>query len=210
MARARHPDPAPRNDLLKAATKLMLSKGWSATSVDEVCRAAGLTKGGLFHYFASKEELGAAVLDRYIARVFAKLEEVRGREPDPLARVYACLAFLSDQAEVYPLRHGCILGRFTQELAETHPRIRAQCAAHFGSWTDTLAADLAEAARQRGLAAVDPRSLAEYALAAFEGALILAKASGDAGVVRRAVAHTREYLARTFGGAPEQGGSHGP
>ena len=176
----------------------MLSKGFSATSVDDICAEAGLTKGSLFHYFSSKEDLGAAVLDRYLARVFVKLDEIRAQQNDPLARVCACLEFLSAEAEVYPLRHGCILGRFTQELSETHPRIRAQCAGQFGRWIDSIAADLEEASQRRNIRDVDARSLAEYTLATFEGALILARAGGDGAVVRRALAHTRNHLERTF------------
>ena len=176
----------------------MLSKGFSATSLDDICTEAGLTKGSLFHYFSSKEDLGSAVLDRYLARVFVKLDEVRAQESDPLGRVCACLEFLATEAEVFPLRHGCILGRFTQELSETHPRIRAQCAGNFGRWIDSIAADLEEAAERRNVLNVDARALAEYTLAAFEGALILARADGDGAVVRRVLAHTRHYLEQTF------------
>jgi TetR/AcrR family transcriptional regulator, transcriptional repressor for nem operon len=176
----------------------MLSKGFSATSVDEICKGARLTKGSLFHYFSTKEELGSAVLDRYLSQVFEKLEAIRGRERDPLARVYAWLEFLSEAAEVYPLRHGCILGRFTQELSETHPRIRAQCARHFERWIDSIASELEQAGKQHGIRNVKARSLAEYTVAAFEGALILARANRDCAVVRRTVAHVRQHLERIF------------
>ena len=176
----------------------MLARGFSATSVDDVCKDAGLTKGGLFHYFASKEALGAAVLDLYLERVFLMLREVRASHDDPLARVHATLEFLSDASETYPLKQGCILGRFTQELAATHPAIRARCGTYFGRWIDLLERDLEEADRARGLGRRDLRSLAEYAIATFEGALILAKASSDPSVVRRSLDHARAYIGALF------------
>src|SRR2546423_7189114 len=178
MARTANPDPAPRRALLKAGTRLMLARGFAATSVDDVCRETGVTKGSLFHYFDTKEALGAAVLDEYLARVFAKLDEVRAASKDPLARLVASLRFLADAAQVYPLREGCLLGRFSQELAETHPRIRGQCARAFDRFRGAVALDLRAAAKQRGLR-IDAASLAEYVLAVFEGAVVLARASGD-------------------------------
>ncbi len=191
------PDPAARHALVKAATRLMLTRGFTATSVNEICREAGQTKGSLFHYFATKEDLGAAVLDAYLAQVFGKLDEVRANQVEPLGRVFASLDFLAAASGAYPLREGCILGRFTQELAQTHPRFREKCSAYFDRWIAFMADDF-QAAR-RGLGRNEARSLAQYAVAAFEGALILAKASGDAAVVRTTIAHTRDHLARVFG-----------
>jgi TetR/AcrR family transcriptional repressor of nem operon len=58
-------DSPTRDKLLDAAEGHMLSKGFTATSVDDVCRAAGLTKGSFFHYFDSKEHLGRVVVERF-------------------------------------------------------------------------------------------------------------------------------------------------
>src|SRR5215471_14682526 len=118
--RSADPDPPLRRKVIHAAMKLMLLRGFPQTSVDDVCAAGGVTKGAFFHYFKTKEDLGAAVLDAYLERVF-----------DPLARIDACLEFLSDAAENGPVRHGCILGSFAQDLETSHPRLRASCARHF-------------------------------------------------------------------------------
>jgi TetR/AcrR family transcriptional repressor of nem operon len=199
VTRKPDPDPAARHRLVKAATRLMLSRGYSATSVNDVCAEGGQTKGSFFHYFPTKEDLGAAVLDTYIAQVFARLEAIRSEQPDPLVRVFACLEFLADASQVYPLKEGCILGRFTQELAQTVPRFRESCSAHFARWISQIEADLSQAASARGIGRLDARSLAEHAVAAFEGSLILAKAAGDPRIVRNSTTHTRNYLARVFG-----------
>src|SRR5689334_24216214 len=54
-----------KEKLLDAAQQLMLSKGFPATTVDEICDTAGFTKGSFFHYFESKEQLGKEVLNRF-------------------------------------------------------------------------------------------------------------------------------------------------
>ena len=49
-----------RTKLLDAALAVIRGKGFAATSVDELCQAAGVTKGAFFHHFHTKEELGVA------------------------------------------------------------------------------------------------------------------------------------------------------
>src|SRR5438105_4436332 len=87
-------DSPTREKLLDAAQKLMLAKGFPATTIDEICEAAGFTKGSFFHYFENKEEVGKAVLVRYAARK----QQIWQAAPfvkniDPLRRVYGYLDF---------------------------------------------------------------------------------------------------------------------
>jgi TetR/AcrR family transcriptional repressor of nem operon len=49
--------PATKRKLVEAGIKLVRAQGYNATTVDDICAAAGVTKGGFFHYFKSKEEL---------------------------------------------------------------------------------------------------------------------------------------------------------
>ncbi len=58
-------NPPTKEKLLDTAIGLMLKKGFTATSVDEICQTAGLTKGSFFYYFESKEDLADAALHRF-------------------------------------------------------------------------------------------------------------------------------------------------
>jgi len=60
-------DSATREPLVAAAVRLMLTKGYVATTVDDVCASARLTKGAFFHYFEDKEALAQAA-DRAMHR----------------------------------------------------------------------------------------------------------------------------------------------
>ena len=57
--------PLTKEKLYDAALGLILSKGFVGTSVDDICREAKVTKGSFFHYFRSKDELGAELLRKY-------------------------------------------------------------------------------------------------------------------------------------------------
>ena len=59
---ARTANPKTRDSLMEAAFGLVRRQGLAATRVDEICAAAGVSKGAFFHHFRSKDELAAAVM----------------------------------------------------------------------------------------------------------------------------------------------------
>jgi TetR/AcrR family transcriptional repressor of nem operon len=186
--------------LLDAAEGLMLAKGYTATSVDEICDAAGLTKGSFFHYFEGKEHLGRAVAQRFFDSRRQLFESAPFRsKKDPLDRVVGFVDFMIEMSASPQAAAGCLLGTFVQELSATHPGIRSVCAACLESQAGWLKADLEEAkARYVPRASWSAQSLAEHLLAVIQGAIILAKARQDRKVVAESLGHFRQYLRSLF------------
>lgn len=185
----------------------MLEKGFAATTVDQICEAAGVTKGAFFHYFESKEAVGRAVVERFASDLFEAFRSGSFRRvADPLERVFAYIDFTIDACKEAILQDGCMLGLFAQELAETQPEVRDVCQQAFRGWADDLEGLLHEALSRRGRrAAVDAASLAEQFIAIVEGALILRKAQQDPQVVERALNQFREYVKLLVAGASGRG-----
>ena len=76
-----------KEKLLKAAFSLMVSRGYPATTVDEICSEAGVSKGSFYHSFKTKEELGLAVLDDYFASAVATMSRgAFATEANPVRR----------------------------------------------------------------------------------------------------------------------------
>jgi TetR/AcrR family transcriptional repressor of nem operon len=198
--RKAEPDSLTRQKLLDAAQELMLAKGYTNTSVDEICAAAGLTKGSFFHYFEGKEHLGRVLAERFSA---AK-QQMFGSAPfqqqkDPLDRVFGFVDFLIERSRSPEAAKGCLLGTFVQELSNTHPAIRSVCAACFDNAAERLKQDLEEAkAKYTPRARWSSQSLAEHLMAVVQGAIILAKAKQDQKVVEESLGHFREYLKCVF------------
>jgi TetR/AcrR family transcriptional repressor of nem operon len=193
--------PDTRTKLLDAALYVMRLKGFAATTVDDVCRAAGLTKGSFFHHFASKEELGIAATEHFASMAaglfasapFAKLD-------DPVDRLLGYVDFRAAILTGPTCEFSCLLGTFVQELYETHPAIRAACEAHLGDHVAALAKDVAEAkARYAPDAPWSAESVAAHMQAVLQGALILAKATGGPAVAVESLGHLRRYLSMLFG-----------
>jgi len=80
----RRPDDRPL-ELLDAALTVFAAKGYSSTTLDEIAEAAGVTKGTIYHYFSTKEELLLRAIEHYQERAFARLDEVRRASYDSAA-----------------------------------------------------------------------------------------------------------------------------
>jgi TetR/AcrR family transcriptional repressor of nem operon len=198
MRRART-DSLTKQKLLDSAQELMLTKGFTATSVDEVCEAAGLTKGSFFHYFDDKERLGTLVAERFYAswQQMSQSAPFR-RKRDSLDRVFGHVDFFIEISRA-PTWKGCLLGTLVQELHQTHPQIRSVCAACLDYLADSLKKDLEEAkAKYAPRARWNARVLAEHMIAVAQGAIILAKAKQDPKVFEQSLRHLKDYLRRLF------------
>ena len=194
-------DPPTKVKLLEAAQKLMLKKGFTATTVDEICADANLTKGSFFHYFRTKEDLGQQVLGHYWSSTQARVQSAPFVEiEDPLARLHGYLDLFVALAREPRIEKSCLFGNFAQEIAATHPRLRKTCAQGFARWRDQIASEL-EATKKvhRPSVDFDSGSVADHFIAIYEGSLILAKARNDPRAIERGVEHFRRYLDVLFG-----------
>src|SRR6185437_5601698 len=89
--------PATKRKLVDSGVKLMRLKGFNATTVDDICRAAEVTKGAFFHYFKSKDELAKAAAQRFHERKAQEFHDAPFRKlSDPLDRVFGRLDFVKE------------------------------------------------------------------------------------------------------------------
>jgi TetR/AcrR family transcriptional repressor of nem operon len=194
-------DSPAKKKLLDAAQELMLAKGYTATSVDDVCEAAGLTKGSFFHYFEGKEELGKLLVEHFFAaRKQMFLSAPFRQKTDPRDRVLGYVDFLIEMTRHPGAAKGCLVGTLVQELSQTHPRIRSVCAACFDDQAEFLQEELKQAKMKYApRARWSPESLAHHVIAVVQGSIILAKAKQDRKLIEASLVHLKEYLHCLFG-----------
>lgn len=189
-----------RTRLLEAARDVIRSRGFSATSIDDLCKVAGVTKGAFFHHFDSKEALGVAAAEFWsetTSRFFAAAPY--HKLADPLDRVLGYVEFRKAIIDGPPAEFTCLVGTMTQEVFDTSPAIRAACAASIFDHAATIEADIASAMEARQVSGgFSAASLAQHVQAVLQGAFILAKASGARQTAIDSVDHLKRYLILLF------------
>lgn len=189
-----------RTRLLEAARDVIRTRGFAATTVDDLCKAAGVTKGAFFHHFENKEALGAAAAVYWTETTSAFFASAPYHDhSDPFDRLIGYIEFRKDIIEGDLAEFTCLVGTMTQEVYGSHPAIRDACAASIFGHAATLVPDIEAAMTARGIS-VDwtPASLAAHTQAVLQGAFILAKATGNTEIAKDSVDHLKRYVELLF------------
>ncbi len=194
------PKPNARSKLLEAAVSVIRAKGYAATTVDNLCERAGVTKGAFFHHFESKDELGVAAAAHWSETTGALFAAAAyHHRPDPLGRVLGYLELRKALLQGSVPEFTCLVGTMIQEAYLSVPAIRAACARSIGEHAATLEADLEAALRAPGVScAGNARSLALHTQAVLQGAFILAKAEGGPERAAESIDHLIRYFELLF------------
>jgi TetR/AcrR family transcriptional repressor of nem operon len=190
-----------RRALLDAALTLVRRQGWAATSIDQLCRTVGVTKGAFFHHFGSKDELGVAAARRWsevTGPLFANADY--HRHADPLDRMLGYLDFRATLSEGPLEAFTCFAGTTLQEIFATSEPIRAACGESIAAHAAELEREFA-AAIERHLPRepVTAHSLAVYTQTVLQGGFVLAKAQGNSAPLLEGITHLKRYLVQLFG-----------
>ncbi len=180
---------------MAVATELIRRHGYMATTVDDICARAGVTKGGFFYHFKTKDQLAEACLAQWDAGAAA----MESRAPfqaaaQPYDRALGYMDFYISLFDNPALLTSCLAGTTVQEVADTHPSLRDAANVCFVNASGRFRALLDQASARRQ-PRVDTASLASLWMATVQGSLILAKASQNPSVIRRNLEHVRSYIA---------------
>jgi TetR/AcrR family transcriptional repressor of nem operon len=186
--------------ILDAAMRVIRAKGYSATTIDDVCLAAGLTKGSFFHHFKSKEDLALAAAAHFSAMAESLFSVAPYRKlSDPLDRLLGYVDLRRDILAGDLADYTCLLGTMVQEAYGTHPAIREACDRYITLHANDVSKDIAAA---KALYVPDAdwsaESLGLFTQATLQGAFILAKARNGPEIAVQCVSHLRRYLELLF------------
>ena len=190
-----------KRKLLDAAFFVIRSKGYTATRVEDICEAAGVTKGSFFHHFKTKEDLALEAAAYWHSVTGELFRAAPYHAPaDPLDRLLAYVEFRKTLLEGDLPNFTCLVGTMVQEIYSSWPAIRDACDASISGHVATLEPDIAAAIEKYGVTGDwTPESLALHTQSVIQGSFILAKAKGGATVAAESIDHLRRYIELLFG-----------
>lgn len=166
-----------RDEIIRVGTELISRGGFNATGLDAILKTAGVPKGSFYHYFASKEEFGLAVIDNFAQEQNQRLESLlQDRNFPALTRIANFLDHNIEMVRACQCSRGCLIGELGQEMAAQNEAFRLRIERAFQSWRRHVAGCFEEA-RRAGEIPVnsDPDQLADFLQMGWQGAVLRAK-----------------------------------
>lgn len=193
-----------RERILAAAEPLILRRGFTGTSLDDIVKATRLTKGAFFHHFKDKADLARALVERYARNDYELFErfaaQAEAAHDDPLEQTLHFLKLFEEFIEGLPEPiAGCVFAAYTYESVQFEPSIHAFIAQSFRRWSALYEKKFeAVLARRRPARPATARELADTIMAIIEGGFILSRSFNDPLIVARMSRQFRQYLELLF------------
>jgi AcrR family transcriptional regulator len=169
--------------------------GYFGARMDDILRATGLEKGGIYNHFASKDALALAAFDYAIGLVEQRFERAHDGKRHPNERQHAIVSVFHDMIEDPPLAGGCPLLNTAVESDDAHPALRARARKAMDDWFGlTRRVVLKGIERHEIRPEVDADSVATTMIATLEGAIMMSKLYDESAYIRRAVEHLNWYI----------------
>jgi AcrR family transcriptional regulator len=194
-----------RTRILDTAQEIVLQKGFSGASIDEIIAAAGITKGGFFYHYRGKADLARALMERYLEQDEAFFSAVIDRAEelvdDPLQRVLVFLKLyaeaMSDLARIHP---GCLVASFTYESQQFDPAVREMAAAGVQRWREIFRERFVPVVEKYEMVRkVELGELADTLTSILEGGIILSRVLNDPQILVQQILQFRSYVRLLFG-----------
>jgi TetR/AcrR family transcriptional repressor of nem operon len=177
-----------RRRILDAASRLFRDKGFDAVSVAEVMKAAGLTHGGFYGHFDSKDDLIAQTIAHALAGDASDGDDAGGGD----IRTYLC-AYLSPEHRD-DAANGCPTAGLAADIRHQTPSARLAMSQGLKAQIDRIGKALPESS------AADRRRTAIGSWAAMVGAVILARSVDDPAFADEILEQTRTWIDGAIGG----------
>jgi TetR/AcrR family transcriptional regulator, transcriptional repressor for nem operon len=183
--------------VIRTAADLFHQQGARATSPDEIIEASGTGKGQFYHYFRSKEGLIHEVLQTYLEEIKNGASKVKYKINSWQDLEKWFFAHLEQQKN-YDMTRGCPFGTLGNEVTQNDELIRQDLNLIFEVVKNKLAAFFViEKASGRLTKEADPEGMADFCIAAIQGAMLMGKIRRSRQTVettvREAFAHLKSY-----------------
>ena len=169
-----------RRRVLETAARLFQRQGYAATGLNQVLTESRAPKGSLyFHFPGGKEQLAAESITISGTRVGEQMAAIVSAAEDPAGAISGLANLFAANLSGSEFHSGCPVATVALEAAADSEVIRSRCESVYGAWAEGLSVAL----ERWGVAPQDCLPVAEFAICALQGAILLAKVRRDARVL---------------------------
>ena len=163
--------------LVQSGVEYFTEFGFASSGIDLILKKVSVPKGSFYHYFASKEAFGIAVIEEY-SRYFAKKLDIHllNENNKPLIRITNFANDAKDGMARYNFKRGCLIGNLEQEVTLLPESHRLQLLTTLDDWQQKIARCLELAQHENSIpASLDCKALASFFWMGWEGAIAKSK-----------------------------------
>jgi TetR/AcrR family transcriptional repressor of nem operon len=194
-----------RERIMATAESIILKRGYSGTSIEEIIDEASITKGGFFYHFNGKNDLARNLINRYLENdvvFFTGLaDRARSLTEDPLQQLLIFLKLMAEAMEDLPDTHpGCLVASFTYEAEQFDDEVRELNAQGVLSWRYIFLEHFEKVVEKYPMKIDKPlEELADMLSSVIEGGIIMSKVLNDRSILPNQILQYRDYVRLVFG-----------
>ncbi len=189
-----------RQFIIEKTAPVFNEKGFAGTSLTDLSKATGLTKGSIYGNFADKDAVALAAFEFNFNRVTEYMKARILAKDNAVDRLLAYPAVYRDFLKIPFLRPGCPILNTSTEADDTHPLLKEKAAAALGFWKKSIENQVLRGISRGEIRKdVSPATVAVIMMSMIEGAIMQAKVAGRATELRIAM----DFLASWIEGLRE-------
>lgn len=184
-----------RKHIIAKSAELFNQRGYAGSSLSDITELTGIKKGGIYRYFASKDEIAVEAFHYAGGIVNQSISEAMEQETTAMGRLLSFLRVYANVVEAPPFAGGCPLLNLATESDDSHPLLRDK--AHqgmertLGAMKQIISEGMESGEFKAGL---DVDALATFTLSVMEGGIMLSKLEGDNRHIQMNIESLTTYL----------------
>lgn len=177
-----------REELVDCAQRMFYEHGYDGTSFSQIVEASGLSRGHIYHFFKSKDDILRAVVEHRMEEFRTLLKELSANFADPRPRLSGMLDMIVSRGGDL-IEYGCPIGSLNTELAKDRRDLQVDARTLLDLLLDWLTECFADLGRPK-----DARRLALHFLARLQGIALIAHAYRDMKFLRDEAADLKLWI----------------
>ena len=183
--------------IIERSAPVFNQKGFAGTSMADIMQVTGLTKGGIYGNFESKDQIALNVFDYNLQVLFESYRAKIKSEKDAVGKLHALLGYFKNINFHSELPGGCPILNTSIEADDTHPELKARVVRAIDIWRETVVKVIENGKRYNQIKPdVNSRKMANVFIALVEGGVMLAKAYQNNKYISDVFDHIKQTIDR--------------